>query len=546
MMNKVAHYLQEHISGEIVTSSDVRRHFSTDASIFTITPNVVVYPRNENDIRKTTRFTWQLAERGRVFPITARGAGTDRTGAAIGSGILMVFPAHMNRILELDGKSGMVVVEPGLNYGKLQQTLFTHDRFLPPFPASIEYSTIGGALANNAGGDKSVKYGTTVDYVKKLRVVLANGDIIDTGRLHKRLLNKKLGLNTLEGEIYRTLDTLIEDNQELVNKMALATTKNSAGYNLHLVKRKDGSFDLTPLFIGSQGTLGIITEATLQSLPRAATSTLIAAMIDDTKDLQEIILMLRKLPELPSAVELVDDNLLKLVNRTDPNLIKNVITQPFPKFVLLIEFDSSSEHLQKKLSKRVLKELSQKKILHKIETDLHKKEELWKIRHSTTAILSHSEGGARPVPIIEDGIVPPERLGEYLTAVYDMYDHYHLPVTVYGHAADGHLHLQPILDLKQVGDRQRVFKLMDDYYNLIIKLGGSISGENGDGRLRSPYLPAQYGSTTYELFKRIKLLFDPFNTLNPGVKLGTTLDSLKPILREEYSLGHLYSYLPYL
>src|ERR1035438_5517465 len=176
-MNKIAQYLQGHITGEIITGNDVRRQFSTDASIFLMTPNVIVYPRNENDVRKTTKFTWQLAERGRVFPITARGAGTDQTGAAIGNGIMLVFPAHLNRILELDSKNGTVVVEPGLNYGKLQQTLFTHDRFLPPAPSSMEYSTIGGALANNASGAKSFKYGSTLDFVKSLRVVLSNGDV---------------------------------------------------------------------------------------------------------------------------------------------------------------------------------------------------------------------------------------------------------------------------------------------------------------------------------------------------------------------------------
>lgn len=137
-MSKVAHYLQEHLSGEVITNTDARKYFATDGSVFEVEPAIIVYPRNENDVRKATRFTWQLAERGRRVPITARGAGTDQSGAAIGEGIILVFPAHMNRILEFDAKTGAVTVEPGLNYGKMQQALFTHGKFLPPFPASIE------------------------------------------------------------------------------------------------------------------------------------------------------------------------------------------------------------------------------------------------------------------------------------------------------------------------------------------------------------------------------------------------------------------------
>ena len=141
-MNKVAHYLQEHLSGEVMTSEDARKYFATDGSIFAVKPSVIVYPRNENDVRKTARFAWQLAERGRVIPITPRGLGTDQAGGALGSGIMMVFPAHMNRVLELDAKTGNVTIEPGINYGKLQQTLHTHGRFLPPFPSSMETMAI--------------------------------------------------------------------------------------------------------------------------------------------------------------------------------------------------------------------------------------------------------------------------------------------------------------------------------------------------------------------------------------------------------------------
>ena len=143
-MSKVAHYLQEHVMGEVMTAPDARRYFATDASVLSMTPAVIIYPRNENDVRKTARFTWQLAERGRVIPMTARGAGTDLSGAALGSGVIIAFPAHMHRLVEFDSKTGMVTVEPGINYGKLQQALLTHERFLPPYPASFEYSTVGG------------------------------------------------------------------------------------------------------------------------------------------------------------------------------------------------------------------------------------------------------------------------------------------------------------------------------------------------------------------------------------------------------------------
>lgn len=543
-MNKVAHYLQEHLVGEVMTSTDARKYFSTDASIFTVTPMMVVYPRNENDIRKTTRFTWQLAERGRVIPITARGAGTDMSGAALGSGVIMAFPAHLNRILELDSKSGLVTVEPGIVYGKLQQTLHTHNRFLPPFPASFEYCTVGGSVANNAGGEKSIKYGSTRDFVKRLRVVLANGEVIETKRLSKRELSKKLGLTTFEGEIYRTLDALIEENKDLVNNLQPNVTKNAAGYALDQVKRKDGSFDLTPLIVGSQGTLGIITEVSLDTEVHNPNTTLIAAMFDDLQIATQALQELRKLTELPSAMELVDENLLKFVNQTHPNMLREVIDQPLPKLVLLLEFDNASERMQKRMSKKATKILGKYQIPYKLETDPHKKEELWKIRHSAAAVISHNDGNSKAVPIIEDGVVPVERFGEFLTAVYDLFNRAGLQVAVWGHAGDANVHMQPFLDIGQVGDRQKAFKLIDEYYRLVISMGGSTSGEHGDGRLRGPYLAALVGPEVYQVLQKTKKIFDPYGTMNPGVKIDVSLNDIKSQVRNSYSLDHLYDHMP--
>lgn len=543
-MNKVAHYLQEHLVGEVMTGEDARRYFSTDSSIFEVAPAIIAYPRGENDVRKTARFTWQLAERGRVIPITARGAGTDQSGAALGKGVLLVFPAHMNKILELDTKSGSVTVEPGLNYAKLQQTLHTHGRFLPPFPASIEYSTLGGAVANNAGGEKSIKYGTTRNYVDKMRVVLANGEAIETKRISKRELSKKMGLATFEGEIYRSLDTLIEENGDVVQSSDLGLTKNAAGYNIAGVKRKDGSFDLTPLFIGSQGTLGIVSEITLATEPYNPASTLLAAFCDDSKILQEIVLELRKLSQVPSAVEVVDDNLLSYVDQFNPNQLRGIVKHPFPRFVLLVEFDDVSTKVQKKMAKKVSKIFDKHQLTYRVETDEQEVEQLWKIRHSVASVLSHGKDSAEAVPIIDDAIVPVERLGEFTDSVYELFAKYKMPVTVWGHAGNANLHVQPFLDLAQVGDRQKAFKIIDDYYNLVIEYGGSTTAQHNDGRLRGPYLEKLYGPETYELFRKIKTIFDPYGTMNAGVKMDVTLDEIKPLVRHEFSFQHLYNHMP--
>src|SRR5581483_3423982 len=210
-MSKIAHYLQEHLLGEVTDSPEVRRHFSHDASILRLMPTVVVYPRNESDVRKAAHFTWQLAERGRILPITARGGGSNTSGSALSNGVLLIFTAHMNRRLALDPKKEFIIVEPGATYDKIEQTLYTHGLFLPPYPASEHFATIGGGIATNAIGEKSIKYGPVKRYVDQLRVVLANGEIIETGPLTKKELNKKLGLSSFEGEIYRSLDALLEE-----------------------------------------------------------------------------------------------------------------------------------------------------------------------------------------------------------------------------------------------------------------------------------------------------------------------------------------------
>lgn len=541
-MSKVANYLQEHLLGEVLTSPSARRYFSTDGGVFQVAPQIVVYPRNTSDVRKVARFTWQLAERGKILPITARGKGSDQGGAAIGSGVMLVFPAHMNKLLELDTGKGIVRVQPGLIYQTLQNVLHTHGRFLPPYPSSIDFATMGGAVANNSAGEKTVKYGATKNYVRELDVVLANGELIHTLRLTKRELNKKKGLTNFEGEVYRQLDGLITDNWDLIQNRRINVSKDTAGYNLADVKRKDGTFDLTPLFVGSQGTLGIVTQIAFDTEAHNPNTSLLSAHFTDMDSVKKAIDMV--LPLKPSAMEIVDNNLLEFVHKNNPKQLKGLIEPPFPRFILLIEFDDTNDRKQKRAVKRTRKILEGTAKEFSLARDEHEREMLWKIRHSAAAVIWHVEGRKKALPIIEDGVVPHDKLEDYLKGIYKIFDQHKLEAAVWGHAGDNNMHMQPFLDLGSVGDRQRVFRVMDDYYNLVISLGGSTAGEHNDGRLRAPYLPKLYGPEGYELLRKTKKIFDPYGTLNPGVKIDVKREDVAPLLRREYSMAHLSDHMP--
>lgn len=542
-MSKVAQYLQQHVVGEVLTSTDAREYFSTDGSIYKISPQIIVYPRAENDVRKIARFSWQLAERGRLVPLTARGSGTDMSGASLGQGVMIVFPAHMNKVLMLDSSKGFVSVQPGINYGKLQQTLLTHGQFLPPYPASLEYSTVGGAVANNAAGEKSVKYGVTKDYAKQLRVVLANGEVITTGRISKKELGQKKGLPTFEGELYRAIDNILNDNQSVIDAVMLPVSRNVGGYDIWSVKGNDGSFDLTPLFVGSQGTLGVITEITFDTEPYNPHKTLLVGFFDDVSKASSVIEEL-KIHE-PSAVEMIDGNLIHFLLEHNPNQINKVVKQQQSKVVLFIEFDDLTGRKQKKHTKKAKKLLETYATEFYCTKDSNEQEDYWKVRHSAAAVLSQNIANKKSVPAIEDAVFPSEKLADFMQTVYAMFERFQMePPCIWGHAGSGNLHVQPFFDLSNLGDRQRLQRLMDEYYAYVFSIGGVVSGSHNDGRLRAPYLKSQYGDDVYSVFKKIKQVCDPYGILNPGVKIDVTQKDTQQFIRDDYSLAHLYDHMP--
>lgn len=539
-MSKLKSYLSRHLRGDVVDDQSVLNDFATDSSIFYVKPRAIVYPENVTDVRKLMKFSWQLAERGKHMPVTVRGKGSDMGGGAVGEGLMVSMPAAMTQLLDMDRES--VTVEPGMLFGDLQRTLQSHGRALPFYPASADYSTIGGAVANNASGEKTLKYGATADYVKELEVVLANGDVIRTQPLSKKELNKKKGQTDFEGDIYRAIDGLLQDNTNIIQESRRNISKNTAGYALGDVWRPDGTFDLSRLIVGSQGTLGVVTEVTLYTEDYNPDTHLLVVDFDDIEKAARAAEALQRVK--PSSMEMVDRQLLHFVQQARPGVLESMGMEAAPRMLFLVEFDEDKTSSRKRKSKKARKLLRELASQVRSITDPEEQEGWRKVRRNVAAMMwtgRHGHGNA--LPLIEDSIVPLSQMSDYLGNVYALLERYECYASVWGHVGNGNFHVQPVYDLSNATDRQTIFQLMNDFYQLVLHHGGSTSGEHNDGRLRAPYLRQMYGEEMYQLLRQVKEIFDPYHILNPGVKMDVDQNSLRKQLRSEYTIDHLHDYL---
>jgi FAD/FMN-containing dehydrogenase len=514
-------------------------HFATDASIFRAIPAAVIYPNNTADVRKTVKFAAERASVGKPASLVARGKGSGRAGGAVGEGMQVVFPTHMNKLLRLDRDS--VTVQPGIVYRTLQQTLHTHGRYLPPYPANLDIATVGGAVATDAAGLKSYKYGTTRAFVKGLKVVLSDGSIVQTHRISSRELSRKKGLSTFEGEIYRKLDGLLLDHADLIDQHQPKTTRNSAGYSLGQVRAKDGSFDLSQVIIGSEGTLGLVTEVTLRTLPYNPRATLLVGYFDSIDGASEAVLKLRELG--PSALEMVNYHVLAALRAHQPADLDGLVPEELPKIMLFAEFDNASQITQKLKTNRAARIFSRHKASVRVSADPIEQVALWKILHDASSTGWLTPTHKPTLPFLDDATVPADRLPHFLDKCYKLFAKHDLDAALWGHAGDGNLTLEPALDLSKRRDSDKLFHLAREFYDAVIALGGTTSGGEGDGLLRSLYLHQLYGDNMMELFTETKHIFDPHSIFNPGKKTEASEDYARAHLRDEYTLGHLYEYL---
>jgi FAD/FMN-containing dehydrogenase len=504
----------------------MRRRYSRDASVLTITPEIVVFPRVTNDIRKVARFAWQLAEKGHPLALTVRGAGGDQTGSAIGKGIVISTATHLNKIIHLALKDRLAHVQPGVNIQALDTVLKWQGLFLPNAPID-PHATVGGAIASGALGAK----GGIGETIQKLEVVLANGDLIETSRLSKHELSKKLGLQTFEGEVYRKLEGLVEDNAELIQQISTDFVRDHAGYKeIAAVRDKDGSFDLTPLFIGSQGTLGVITEVVLKTEFYSQDETQIVAVAESGELARDIAARIKDLE--PAMLQTFDGELFRRAGEAGAQFSLIGPTDDLGA-VIYVKFNDFSDHARAVKVKK-LDKLMKKLGLGMVTSIDHQAEEFDAITNVGASLDRTADDDEVSLPLIDGSYVPFERREEFAAAVQELATKHHMKLPLRTNILTNTVYAYPTLKLDIVGDKQKLFKLLNDYAELVDKFGGAFVSDGAEGRLKANAAWSVMGEQEAALYEQVRAIFDPFNTLNPGVKQKSDIRALVSALRTSY------------
>ena len=537
--------LKSFLKGDVATDEATLTKYSRDASLFEIRPQAVVFPRDAKDIGALVSFVSKEKKRGRDISLTPRSAGTDMTGGSIGESIVLDFTKYMNRVGEVSAEGGGTA-EPGAYYRDFEKATLEKGLLFPSYPASKELCAIGGIVANNSGGEKSLIYGKTDDYIHSLKVVLADGKEYTVRKLSKKELEKKIAGKGFEAQAYRKTLRLLDKNYDLIKRSKPRVSKNSSGYNTWDVWDKK-SFDLPRLFVGSQGTLGIITEATLGLVKTKPYAGVLVMFERDLAPLANIINLV--LPFKPTSFESFDDHTLRLALRFLPGFLellgsKNLVslglqflpefwmvaTGGFPKLVLLAEFEGESQsEVDAKLDalERQVRALGVKTRIARTQEESKK---YWAIRRESFNLLRHHVLGKQTAPFIDDLVVLPEYLPEFLPKLYEILDRHEFMYTIAGHVGDGNFHIIPLMNLAEESEREKIPRAAEEVYDLVLRYHGSLSAEHNDGLVRGPYLKKMYGEKIFGIFKEIKAIFDPLGILNPKKKTEAELS---------YALSHI-------
>ena len=542
--------LSKIFKGELDATDESREFYSHDASLFELKPQVIAFPKDAEDVKSAISFVNQHKAENPELSITPRSRGTDMSGGAIGESILLDVSKHMNQLLELNEASAHF--QPGILYKDFEVETLKLGSILPSYPASRDLASVGGMVNNNSGGEKSLEYGKTDNFVTEMKVVLSDGNEYLLKPLNRDELNAKMNQDDFEGNLYRRTFELLDQHYDEIQAAAPRVTKDSTGYHLWNVwNRETGIFDLTKLFIGAQGTLGITTEAKVRLVPHAPHSGTLVCYMHTLDNLGEVIPAV--LAHKPATFESFDDNTLWLSFKffflfiaklglwtwikTAIQLLPDglMILKGVPKLILLIEFSGqTTEEVAKKIHEARL-DLKRFGFTYMEEDNTEaKSRKFWLMRRESFNLLRKKVKDKHTAPFIDDFVVPPEHLTEFLPQLRVIIKKYDLFATIAGHMGDGNFHVIPLMRIEDPKERAKFEPAMKEVNELVISYGGSVSGEHGDGLIRGPWLQQMYSPSVLGYMKEIKQLYDPQNIFNPHKTTDATWDFSFKHIRQHF------------
>lgn len=536
--------------GDLDASEETKEFYSHDASLFELKPQLVGFPQDADDIKSVVRFVSEHKAEHPELSITPRSRGTDMSGGAISESIVLDISKYMNKLHEVTPTTAHV--QPGMLFREFDIKTIEQGSILPSYPASRDLASVGGMVNNNSGGEKSLEYGKTDNFVTELSVVLSDGNEYIVKPLTRDELNAKMSQDDFEGNLYRRTFELLDQHYDEIKAAAPKVSKDSTGYHLWNIWNRDtGIFDLTKLFVGAQGTLGIVTDVKVNLVPKPAHSGTLVCYMRDIDQLGDVIPAV--LAHKPATFESFDDNTLwlsfkfffaflsrlglwtwiKLALQLIPDGI--MLVKGVPQLILLIEFTGGSvEEVSHKIH-AAKKDLSRFNFTYMEEDNTEAKaKKFWLMRRESFNLLRSKVKDKHTAPFIDDFIVPPAHLTEFLPQLRVIIKRYALLATVAGHMGDGNFHVIPLMKIEDPKERAKLKPAMQEVNTLVIKYGGSVSGEHNDGMIRGPWLEQMYSPSVLGYMREMKSLYDPQNIFNPHKKTDATWDYSFAHIREHF------------
>ena len=492
--------------------------YATDGSIYQARPAGAVFPTDADDVAAAMRDA-----AAHDAPVLPRGAGSSLAGQAVGPGcVVLACSRHMDAILDVDPEAKRATVQPGVVQDHLDARLEEWGLKFAPDPASSNRATVGGGIGNNSTGAHSVRYGITDAYVEECEAVLADGTRVrarevEVGGPEWEAILAEGGR---EAALYRTVRDLVEDNAGEIEARYPDLKRSVSGYNLHecVYENANGNecVNLAKLFVGAEGTLGTVVEATLSLVETPGETALALFCFSDLVDAMEAV------PEAlefdPSAVELMDEEVFRLA-RDSAEYAE--YADPIPDdaaAALMLEFDSDLyDDLEAPIAETSAHFVHAGAAFDVLEAyDQDEQAKLWKLRKAAIPLLMSMEGDPKPYPFIEDASVPPEELAEYVQGFMGVLEAHDTEAAYFAHAGSGTLHIRPVLNLKDGEGVEKMLSIAEDVTSLVLDHRGSFSGEHGDGLARTQFNPKMYGPELWAAFKELKTAFDPDWRMNPG------------------------------